>query len=132
MYYIFNASHDSKKTMLKNLSYFMIKNKNKLFPWGVTVYLYILYVRCICLSFSDMVEYKNNHIFDTNTGFADNPFWMVDAVLITLLILIMGMASFLLYKKSRYFYAIILFPIFLALALWFILSIYILLTTIGG
>jgi len=106
---------------MQNFIYFLKKHRDNLFSWLICIYLYILYIRCIYLSYEDIFQQIDNdyyhYVLNKELWLLNNKALHIDIVIITLLSIIIIASCYLIYKKNRYFYALILFPVFCGLAI---------------
>lgn len=94
------------------------------------LYIYVLYIRGIYLLRKDIIEQIHSdyyHYSFNKWQWLLNNRSIYDVVILIILFVAILLSLYLLYKKSRYFCVVILFPIFLGLALIIITPLYMLL-----
>ena len=121
--------------MAKKFFLFLQSNKDKLFAWIVSLYIYILYMRFIYLSFENVCERIDNDYYryvlnKKQWWLTQNNEIYTDIIIMAGLTMIILISFYLIYKKKRYFYAVLLSPIFLGLAFMMITPLYVLLNSI--
>ena len=105
--------------MLKNLLLMMKNNKARIFPFAVSLYLYALYSRCIYLLCKDIIK-RINEDYYSYLLYKCRWLWANEnvrneAALVVLLSAVLLLSFYLLYRRSHYFYAVILAPIYIFL-----------------
>lgn len=117
--------------MMEKLTTFLKNNKDNLFPWTVVLYIYGLYVRGIYLSYESIYKWIDNdyrsYLQNKQQWLLTNPDIRKDVFVIAALSIIILISLSLLHKKNRYFYAVLLLPLFLGLAFVVISPLYMLL-----
>ena len=105
--------------MLKNLLLLMKNYKAKIFPFAVSLYLYALYSRCIYLLGNDITKRINkdyySYLLHKCRWMWENENVRNEAALFVLLSAVLLLSFYLLYRRSHYFYAVILAPIYIFL-----------------
>lgn len=113
---------------MKNLFKTIKENREKLFCRITVLYIYILYIRSICLSYeSILMEIDNDyyHFVINKKQWLSNHYSVhFNIAIIIFLFTIILISLYLLYKKSHYFYVILLIPVFLGLASMSIATVY--------
>ena len=105
--------------MYKNVSTWIKKHKNNIFLYSVSIYLYILYIRFICVVYDDIIKTRTNEFYQYTQNrwlwylMSENV--RLETFSIAFLLLSCILSFYLLYKKHRYFYAVMLLPIYLGL-----------------
>ena len=117
--------------MTQNIIELIRKNKNHIFTQLVSLYIYMLYIRIIYLSYKDICIRINNdyynYLLNKKHWLFENSAIHIDVFAILILSVVISASCYLCYKKNHYFYAILLFPIFLGLSLIAVTSLYMLL-----
>lgn len=107
--------------MSKSIEGLVKKYKENLFAWMVCVYIYVLYVRGIYLSYRRILKQIDkdvyNHVLNHWQELFNNQAISADAAIILYLVLVIFISFYLLYKRSKYFYAVLLSPLFFGLLL---------------
>ena len=105
--------------MYKNVSAWIKKHKNNIFLYSVSIYLYILYIRFICVVYDDIIKTRTNEFYQYTQNrwlwylMSENV--RLETFSIAFLLLSCILSFYLLYKKHRYFYTVMLLPIYLGL-----------------
>lgn len=100
---------------------FFQSHKEELLPYAVSVYLYVLYIRIIYSSWQEIIEIRDkdywNYVkFPTDWYFSTkHPAILSDIGTIIFFMIVLLSASYLFYRRNKYRFAVILFPIFLGL-----------------
>ena len=106
---------------MRNLFEFLKKHKEKIFSCIVTMYVYILYVRIMCLSaqnISTLIKADHQHfILNKWQWLISHQNVQEDIFVISLIFICVMLSFYLKYRKSRYFYAALLLPVFLGITL---------------
>ena len=114
--------------MTQNIIELIRKNKSHIFTQLVSLYIHVLYMRIIYLSVKDIyTQITNdyyNYLLNKKQWLFENSAIRIDVFGILILSVVI-MASFYLYcKRNRYFYTILLFPIFSGLSLMAVTLLY--------
>lgn len=116
--------------MMQNVLELIRKNKNCVFSQIVSLYIYLLYMRIIYLSCKDINTQINNnyysYLLNKKQWLFDNSFILIDIFAVPLFSIIILTSLYALYRKSRYFYVILLAPIFLGLGVMTMTPLYVL------
>lgn len=116
--------------MMQNILELIRKNKKHVFTQTVSLYIYVLYIRIIYLSCKDINTQINNDYYsylpNKKQWLFDNSFILIDIFTIPLFSIIILTSLYALYRKSRYFYVILLAPIFLGLGVMVLTPLYVL------
>ncbi len=98
---------------------FFQSHKTELLPSVVSVYLYILYIRIMYLSWQEIIKIRDkdywNYVKSPKDWYfsTEHPTILPDAGVIIFFMVILLLASYLFYRHNKYRFAVILFPIFL-------------------
>lgn len=98
---------------------FFQSHKTELLPSVVSVYLYILYIRIMYLSWQEIIKIRDkdywNYVKSPKDWYfsTEHPTILPDAGVIIFFMVILLLASYLFYRCHKYRFAVILFPIFL-------------------
>ena len=98
---------------------FFQSHKTELLPCAVSVYLYVLYIRIMYLSWREIIEIRDkdywNYVKSPKDWYlsTEHPTILPDAGVIVFFMVILLMASYLFYRRNKYRFAVLLFPIFL-------------------
>lgn len=105
--------------MYKNLSVWIKNHKNDLFPYGISIYLYILYTRFIYVAYEDIIRIRTDDFYQYTQNhwlwYFKNENVRLEIFGTIFLLFTFILSFYLLYKKHRYFYAVMLLPIYLGL-----------------
>lgn len=105
--------------MLKNFFLQMKNNKAKIFPFAVSLYLYVLYSRCIYLLCMNIIKRINEdyygYLLHKCQWLWVNENVRYETAIIVLLSAVILLSFYLLYRRNHYFYVIILAPIYIFL-----------------
>lgn len=105
--------------MLKNLLLLMKNNRAKIFPFAVSLYLYALYMRCIYYAYMDIIKHIDNDYYNYLSRkclwLLANASICIDSAIIALLLAVLLLSFYLLYRRSHYFYAVIMAPVYVFL-----------------
>lgn len=110
--------------MSKSLKGLIRKYKGNLFAWGVGAYIYVLYVRSIYLSYQRILKQIDKDVYNHVPELLNNQKLCTNVAIILYLVSVVLLSVYLLHKKSKYFYAVLLSPIFLGLLLLAMTPIY--------
>lgn len=117
--------------MIKKVFHSILKGRDKLFSQIVCLYIYILYIRVIYLSCKDIFKRIDNDYYhfalNKKQWLLDNQEILSYTIITIFFFLIIISSLFLLYRKNRYFYAVLLFPVFFGLALMVVTPIFVML-----
>lgn len=113
---------------MKSLFKIIKENKEKLFCETITLCIYVLYMRIVYLSYESVLTKIDNDyynfILNKRQWLSNHHSVHFDIAIIIFLFMIILISLYLLYKKSHYFYGILLIPVFLGLASMSIMIVY--------
>lgn len=94
-------------------------HKTELLPYAVSVYLYVLYIRIMYLSWREVIKIRDkdywNYVKSPTDWYlsTEHPTILPNAGVIVFFTGVLLLASYLFYRHNKYRFAVILFPIFL-------------------
>ena len=100
------------------LNKFFQSHKTELLPYTVSVYLYVLYIRIMYLSWREVIKIRDkdywNYVKSPTDWYlsAEHPTILPDAGVIVFFTGVLLLASYLFYRRNKYRFAVILYGVY--------------------